>query len=877
MDRGTNIPKALFRTAQSFLAKKDTIIRPSRTHTKMGSFLWIKFYVLSLGISNCTLLVAAFGGHKIVYDITMPMRRTPHYDDSLCDPHSFQSSHTSLMFRRSDWHSEEPATAMSDDMSDVVEKEELVSPLHKTREAKKRRHFLMYWDPPKSLLRDKRRKSTRDNSPESKNTDQENIAREILAEDSANSFRKAKPQQLMEIPEVKQEVEFGTWASKGLGNWPFTTTRKKAPEDMRRSLVNKSVSEESILETVSSSLLLEHDDNPYSARSSSKLVNIGAFLQSTRNVTLLKQMTDRVDDLLSVPLQLPDLVYKAAEIVSNTSTSYTETAVKETQEYATRLLEVTENLLSKGYVNGDPLAGKETEILDNVHHKDIEEKGSLKGRKRALFDSFGISAVELNDWTPTLETMYQMSEMASIIYAEDYVAQLLANGESIVATQVTGNVRWSISDSLVSSDGRKPHLQRTVTIRGYDASDSDPAVDRYELLNSICCKAQPIELKGVNGQKILVHKGLYETAQELYVSMKPYLVDWLSHSNTKVVLSGHSIGGALSNLLLFLITLDQGTEFVQDRIQRVYTFGAPPVAALMPSSKQSPCKVLTKEGVFTCDVLEAFGLPSNIVEGYVQPWDPISRLFSSCDPLYPLIGDIDMEKGDDGLVLWPRGPPRVLRQVTSAIIDAWGDGWPEFRDAFHKNSNQTYISVGVQHLLLPEPTRYLTDRFITVDIAVPPVQTILQLSSRDLLPALTKAFPLDTFEISYVPQAIRSFVHHFFPAYSASLVDYRKRLLTTREKRIPRDVESTSLLVEEDYDSTVDEETDDSPCFILDTSSEEAATMLVKAIQNNPSLSPLTQELAKEMVAKTFQEDQENIRPWKRAANWFRRRGDPSP
>jgi hypothetical protein len=93
---------------------------------------------------------------------------------------------------------------------------------------------------------------------------------------------------------------------------------------------------------------------------------------------------------------------------------------------------------------------------------------------------------------------------------------------------------------------------------------------------------------------------------------------------------------------------------------------------------------------FHSNVLTAFGLPSNMVECY-------GRLFSSCDPLYPLIGEIDMENhGDNGMVLWPT--------------------------------------------------------------------------------ALTKAFPLDVFEISYVPQAIRSFVHHFYPAYSAPMVDYVKRL-----------------------------------------------------------------------------------------------------
>jgi hypothetical protein len=78
--------------------------------------------------------------------------------------------------------------------------------------------------------------------------------------------------------------------------------------------------------------------------------------------------------------------------------------------------------------------------------------------------------------------------------------------------------------------------------------------------------------------------------------------------------------------------------------------------------------------------------------------------------------------------------------------------------------------------LLPEPTRYLADRFVANNIPVPPVETVLKISSRELYPALRTAFPLDEFEISFIPQAIRSFVHHFYPAYGFPLVDYVKEL-----------------------------------------------------------------------------------------------------
>ena len=81
-----------------------------------------------------------------------------------------------------------------------------------------------------------------------------------------------------------------------------------------------------------------------------------------------------------------------------------------------------------------------------------------------------------------------------------------------------------------------------------------------------------------------------------------------------------------------------------------------------------------------------------------------------------------------------------------------------------------------QYVLLPEPIRYLTDRLVSVNTAVPPVESIVQMSNRELLPALDTVFKLDVFTISYVSVAIRSFVHHFYPAYGAPVVGYAEKI-----------------------------------------------------------------------------------------------------
>lgn len=129
--------------------------------------------------------------------------------------------------------------------------------------------------------------------------------------------------------------------------------------------------------------------------------------------------------------------------------------------------------------------------------------------------------------------------------------------------------------------------------------------------------------------------------------------------------------------------------------------------------------------------------------------DPIVRFLTEYDALYPLVDDL----GADELTLYSSGPPRTLRPITRAILQSW-DGWPQFRENW-RGTNQKYRSVGIQHLLLPEQLRYLNDRFVSTNIGVPETEAIVRISSRDLLPALETTFPLDVFQISFVPQAIR--------------------------------------------------------------------------------------------------------------------------
>ena len=113
------------------------------------------------------------------------------------------------------------------------------------------------------------------------------------------------------------------------------------------------------------------------------------------------------------------------------------------------------------------------------------------------------------------------------------------------------------------------------------------------------------------------------------------------------------------------------------------------------------------DGSNSCSILDVFGLPTDIVYSYCQPWDPITRLFSRYDPLYPLIDDrgeissafiinnsdhllsfnvistltetqlnfdLCLHLGEDGYTPWVSGPTRTLRPILKTILESW-EGW----------------------------------------------------------------------------------------------------------------------------------------------------------------------------------------------------------
>mmetsp|Transcript_13011 Transcript_13011/g.19720 ORF Transcript_13011/g.19720 Transcript_13011/m.19720 type:complete len:796 (+) Transcript_13011:132-2519(+) len=516
-----------------------------------------------------------------------------------------------------------------------------------------------------------------------------------------------------------------------------------------------------------------------------------------------------VDQNADVFKAVMDRVVLAAETLAReqgVDVSDAAAQARATTRYTAEFLQVANGVLVSGYVregNGSSSRSSSSSssignasIVDSSNGSDAGDRNDQLAQQlnippsdddigigRPLFQDFeSVIRVPDNEFKSTIEKASDMAVLAGAIY-QDTIPKIHQLGHSLVANGTAADVVYMVTDTIgygsefsgadsssssstATVVNESPILVRTITIRGFDASDE--SVDREQLLYQICDAAQvPF---GDRGKNLNVHKGLLEVAKEVYKQITTFIDT--SGPNSKIVLNGHSIGGSISNLILLLLAEERGADFVEDKILRVFTFGSPPIATLTQTLP------LNNDSLYTCPILEACDIRTDMVYGYAQPWDPIVRMFSPIDALYPLIGDL----GDDGVSLYASGPPRTLRPITRAILESWSN-WPTFRDDYRGVLDQEYKSIGIQHLLMPDTGRYLTDRVVNVNVATFPIDDVLRVSSRDFYSALEMAFPLDTFAISLVPTAVRSFIHHFYPAYT-DFADY-----STKKKRNMQNLE----------------------------------------------------------------------------------------
>lgn len=271
---------------------------------------------------------------------------------------------------------------------------------------------------------------------------------------------------------------------------------------------------------------------------------------STSLEGILREATARMESLVQeaslAPSVLPELLERTSQLFSFSSPSgqpsvltVNESAVEclrddgkellqETTNFAANFMTVANTVFTAGYAvpAGESWAGYTSSAT------------------RPLFSAFeSARRISLEDDSfSVIQKGAEMGSLAGAIY-EDTVPRCLGLGHSMVARGTTNDVAWMVTDSYKGS-----MWTRTITIRGFDASDD--TVDRERLLNVICTP-KPEILEGV-----MLHSGLMSTARAIYQEIGQYL-DWTAPQQ-KIVLNGHSIGGSLAVLVLLLLTAERG-------------------------------------------------------------------------------------------------------------------------------------------------------------------------------------------------------------------------------------------------------------------------------------------------------------------------------
>ena len=229
-----------------------------------------------------------------------------------------------------------------------------------------------------------------------------------------------------------------------------------------------------------------------------------------------------------------------------------------TTKYTADFLQVANGVLVSGYVQGGQVDEGNLDLA-----KELNIQASAVTSKPLFHEFKSVKPIPQSEFLSTIEKGAEMALLSGAIY-EDMTTVTHDLGQAIVANGTSADVVWIVSDKIDSNKYyeidvpddisiESPMLVRTITIRGFDASDEN--VDRERLLNQIC-SAAPVPLS--DELDINVHGGLLEVAKGIYKDVVKY-IDMTGPSH-KIVLTGHSIGGSLANLILFLLVEERGGE-----------------------------------------------------------------------------------------------------------------------------------------------------------------------------------------------------------------------------------------------------------------------------------------------------------------------------
>ena len=289
------------------------------------------------------------------------------------------------------------------------------------------------------------------------------------------------------------------------------------------------------------------------AASSFSSDKVQTLIASTSRNLAVDQNADTFKETMDKVVAAAETLAKDQGVDMSDAAMQARATTKQTADF----LQVANGVLVSGYVRGGML--KESKNSDAAEIRNILSSDDTTSKP--LFEDFeSVEAIAYNEFRSVVLKGAEMAILSGAIY-QDTVERTHAINHSFVANGTTADVAWMVTDHIGYEQDFKeyeelsdeaPMLVRAITIRGYDASDE--SVDREKLLYKIC-DAAPVPF-GDESINLNVHQGLLQVAKEVYKEVLQYID--MTGPNHKIVLNGHSIGGSLAIMILFLLTQERG-------------------------------------------------------------------------------------------------------------------------------------------------------------------------------------------------------------------------------------------------------------------------------------------------------------------------------
>jgi hypothetical protein len=303
---------------------------------------------------------------------------------------------------------------------------------------------------------------------------------------------------------------------------------------------------------------------------------------STNATTLSTTTSTSLNQLEAVSNEIVRAAQRVAQ-ESGVDVQFAADRAREATNFAASMANVANVVFGSGYAYGSRsgVSGMEGYPLYDVWTQ-WQQQPAATATPPPLFGAYRTAQrIEPFQYENVVIKGAEMGVLAGAIY-ESLLPRCHKLGHALVANGTTANIAWMVTDSIDyesryrddtstgynhqynitplwagrgSGPEEEPILVRTITIRGFDASDG--TVDREELLNDICT-ASPVPLSEDTAGMVLFHSGLLSIAKQVYQDIIKY-IDW-TPPRYKIVLNGHSVGGSLSILILLLLTSERGGE-----------------------------------------------------------------------------------------------------------------------------------------------------------------------------------------------------------------------------------------------------------------------------------------------------------------------------